>query len=316
MPSDDAENLTDREDGAESFREEGRTISVPSRLRATWALLVVALVACLAVAYVSFRGVADEVAPVCPSVIESAERPPNDALLRVPGGLGPQEDAVKPVDRLESGRIVRVAPTKDHRLLECGSVALDPKVDAALRRREQLELFRSPDDVYVLVDGNHPFGDRDGLAVFRHARAQRVYQRGRLGSPSQLPAVVSLLAIAALAFAFVRSRRGIVYATKLHAWTEGELGEGGRVLSPEGEPLGVVATTSRRLVPGPVLVAPQTSGDAGYREMRMLDRKDLALGSHARWAQTTMRGLRDARALAIVSTVASTLGLAGHFLGA
>jgi hypothetical protein len=128
--------------------------------------------------------------------------------------------------------------------------------------------------------------------------------------------MISLFALGALGFAFFRARRGITYATRLHGWTEGELVGGGRVVSEEsGETLGVIATTSRRLVPGPVLVAPEAGGQALYREMRMLERRDIAMGSHSRWRQVTMRGLRDAHALAGIATACGAFGLLAQLLG-
>ena len=78
----------------------------------------------------------------------------------------------------------------------------------------------------------------------------------------------------------------------------------------------VDAQERRRLVPGPVLVAPEAGGQALYREMRMLERRDVAMGSHALWRQVTTRGLRDARALAGIATACAAFGLLAQLLGA
>lgn len=315
----DPENLT------ESKSEEGRTIGVPSRLRATYALLAVAFVTCLVVAFISFRCLKREVIPECHGVLEHVdyEPPTGWSFDRLPssGVFGPTSDTLRveadPVYR-GSLRVVRVHPEGGD-LLVCGDITMYGQ-DAAFHSPNEYTLFRGPHDVYVAVQGGNPpspFDATTRAAVFRTVNVdETVWQPGRLFSPRALTVVISVAAIFALLIALVRARRGIAYATKLHAWTEGELGDGGRVLDANGEALGIVASSSSWIGRGPVLVAPTPKTDTMYREMRILDRRDVAQGSHAAWATITMRGLRDARALAIVSTACSALALAGHMLGA
>jgi hypothetical protein len=315
----DAEKLT------ESIPEEGRTIGVPSRLRATYALLAVAFVTCLVVAFISFRCLKREVIPECHGVLEHVdyEPPAGWSFDRLPGSgaFGPTKDTLRveidPFDR-STLRVVRMHPEGSDSLM-CGAIPIYGQ-NAAFHSPNEFTLFRGPHDVYVAVQGGNPpspFDATTRAVVFRTVEVdEHVWQAGRLFSPRALTVVISVAAIFSLLIALVRSRRGIAYATKLHAWTEGELGDGGRVLTPEGEALGIVSSSSAWIGRGPVLVAPRPQTDTMYREMRILDRRDVAQGSHAAWATITMRGLRDARALAIVSTACSALALAGHLLGA
>jgi hypothetical protein len=326
--------LTDASEPQESFASDGRKSGVTNSLRKTWALLALAFFAVLPVAFVSFRAFYEDVFPPCPGGLEVQGLPWSDetpGLERVneTKPFGATKDLLRvvadpvpgPVSRVKNGRIARLHTDASGKECSCGAIAI-PWMDVTpWASTADVTIFRNTKTgVYYAKRGvtNSRALDGEILAAFKVVETPaRHFQKDRLLSPSHLPALVSLLALGALGFAFVRSRRGIVYATRLHAWTEGELVGGGRVVSQDnGETLGVIATTSRRLVPGPVLVAPEAGGQALYREMRMLERRDVAMGSHALWRQVTTRGLRDARALAGIATACAAFGLLAQLLGA
>jgi uncharacterized membrane-anchored protein len=60
-----------------------------------------------------------------------------------------------------------------------------------------------------------------------------------------------------------------------------------------------------------VLVSPAAGRKrAMYRELAIVARGDVALGSHADWREITRRHLRDARVLAVVSASCAVAALA------
>jgi hypothetical protein len=157
---------------------------------------------------------------------------------------------------------------------------------------------------------------RDGIGAFRIVHGKRHIQADRLFTRAHLPALVALFALGALAIGWLRARSGIAYATRMHAWTEASLDAGGRVESDTGETLGVLDSTGRRVLPGTILVAPSAAERTGglYRDVPILPRRKVAVGSHALWREATMGGLRDARALCAISAVCSAFALAAVFL--
>ncbi len=66
---------------------------------------------------------------------------------------------------------------------------------------------------------------------------------------------------------------------------------------------------------GAVLLAPNTPGSGGaYRDVPVLGRRDVVMGSHARWTAVTMGRFRNARTLAIVSALCACAGLAASLV--
>jgi hypothetical protein len=129
-----------------------------------------------------------------------------------------------------------------------------------------------------------------------------------------------LLAFFTLTLAAIRARRGAGYAREIHAWTAARIQRGGRVESEAGETLGMIAGAGRPLEPGPVLLSPEArararAGQDVYRDLPTIARHDIALGTHEEWRAATLRGLRDARVLAVVSAVCTALALAARALG-
>lgn len=173
-------------------------------------------------------------------------------------------------------------------------------------------------DQYV-VKGRHTVSDlrtdfRDAF-VIKHGPARHL-QADRIFTAHHLPALVVWLALGALGVALVRSRRAMSYALRLHAWTEARLTTEGLIEGESGEPLGTLEQSRGPRVPaGPVLVAPDALSAAGlYRDMPIVQRRSVAEGTHARWASGTMLRLRDARALAVISTLCTLLAFGARLL--
>ena len=140
-------------------------------------------------------------------------------------------------------------------------------------------------------------------------------QLDRIFTARRLPFGVALLALGALVVALLRSRRAMSYARTIHAWTEARLTPAGMLESDAGGTLGTVEQTRFGYIPaGPVLVAPEALATSGlYRDVPIVQRRQLAEGTHQRWASGTMLRLRDAQALAVISTACTLLALGARF---
>jgi hypothetical protein len=147
--------------------------------------------------------------------------------------------------------------------------------------------------------------------------AARSLQTNRIFTQRHVGVLVVLFAFVGLGVALLRSRRAMSYALRLHTWTEARLTSEGMIQNEEGITLGTLAQgSSRRLVWGPILVAPDAISTAGlYRDMPIVAPTNVAEGTHARWASGTMQRLRDARALAILSTTCTVLALGARLIG-
>jgi hypothetical protein len=156
----------------------------------------------------------------------------------------------------------------------------------------------------------------DPIAVFRKTEAAgHRFQMDRVFSPKHVSMLVFLLALGALGFAATRALRATPYATRMHTWRTATLRPEGFVESDTGATLGTLESRTR--VPaGPVIVDPSAvEGRDIYREMPILGRRHVAAGSHERWFDGTMRRLRDARSIAILTTITTALALVAHLIG-
>jgi hypothetical protein len=289
---------------------------VPQSLRRTWALLALALAAILPVAFVVVRDFLRDVFPRCEASIEAIREPwthhaTDDDLRGVPG-LFNAKLTYADRGRVVAGAIELLGKGPKGEPCACGSV----KLRSAGITSSSVQVRRgNARSVYVVVDGRT---GGDGIGELLLVPGGRHLQIERLASRRHLPALVVLLAIGALGVAYLRGRRGIAYATRIHAWTEATLDAGGRVEAESGETLGVLDSGGRRVGDGPVLVDPAAVPDGGalYRDVPILARRHVALGTHERWTRSTMRELRDARALSAISVVCSGLALLARALGA
>lgn len=170
-----------------------------------------------------------------------------------------------------------------------------------------LLLYRDVRTGAYAADGG---GQRVVTFVRREAHGRR-FMTSNLFTPRQVPAVVGLFALLALGVAAYRARLARAYATRFSTWTEGHARADGVV---EGENGMAIASIGPGRA-GPLLVDPAAlAGERGYRSMPMLERRHIVRGSHAEWRAATNRRLRDARALAAVSTLASLVALAANLL--
>ncbi len=289
---------------------------VPQSLRLTWALLALALLAIFPVAFVSMRDVFRDVFPRCNVSLEPITQPwthhaVDDRLDEVPAVFSDKLVYARH-GRVTSGTIEMLGLGPDGEPCTCGSMTLR----AAGITSSSIRVMRSDaKGVYVVVDGK---SRGDGIGEFRVVPGGRHFQPARLLSRSHLPALVVWLAIGAMGIAYLRGRKGIAYATRMHAWTEATLDGTGRIEADTGETLGVLDSSGRHVRAGTVLVAPSVTdrGGALYRDVPIIPRRDVAQGTHARWRDYTLRGLRDARALCGISVACSALALGARFLGA
>jgi hypothetical protein len=290
-------------------------VVVPSSLRRTWALVIVALLAILPVAFLSFRDAVRAVFPTCQGSIEetidsygASDGVPvlhDDAQ---PGGFSLHLDASGShgASRMRISRIERDGNGN----CDCGALYVLVPVSSSYY---SLDVRRVSRGHYVVADSKRV------LTTFKTTdEPTHRFQPERIVRRQHLPAIVVLAALFALGIAGLRARKGIGYATKMHTWTEASLDAGGRIESETGETLGVLDSTGRRIFPGALIIEPTAYENKGglYRDVPIIARRFVAMGTHARWQEWTMRGFRDARALCVISTACSALALAARFLGA
>lgn len=287
-------------------------------LRRTWIILVLAVLAILALACVALPAFVADAFPVCRGTLEASGHAwlrPGDASAYVP--LDTDRDGVRyHLDTVESkngqvtwARIVRIETGVSGTTCECGGVVLR---DAGVSNAGGA-LMPFGEGTWVYTDNRW---NVEGTVLRPIERPTRHLQRARLLARRHLPTMIVLVAILALGIAAIRARSGILYATRLHAWAEARLEPSGRITTDGGEPIGVISGNAP-IATVSVLVAP-TAGKKRevYREMPMIARAHVALGSHALWRDVTRRHLRDARALAILGTACSMAALAARMLGA
>ena len=288
-----------------------------SELRRTWLVLALALLAILAIAAVTLRSYVADVFPVCRGTLEEsghASLRPGDTSAYVPldvdrGGFRFHLDTFEgEPGRVSWAKIVRIETDASGTTCECGGVVLR---DAGVSNAGGA-LMGQGDGTYVYVDNRWLV---EGTVLRTIERPTRHIQRGRLIARRHFPSLITLVAILALGFAAVRARSGILYATRLQAWTEARLEPNGRITTEAGDPLGVVAGNAP-VATATVLVSPnaRTKRDV-YREVPIIARRQVALGSHALWREITRRHLRDARVLAIVGTACSAAAFVARILG-
>jgi hypothetical protein len=198
----------------------------------------------------------------------------------------------------------------------CGAVPIALSGEAP----SDLHLYRVPGTNRYVVKGRHTSsqaGDDDVRVIFTiEPVASHRIQGDRIFSRQHLPLGVVLFALGALVVALFRSRRAMSYALRIHGWTEARLMPGGLIESDTGATLGTIEQTRiRQVPPGPVLIAPEALSTAGlYRDVPIVARRNVAEGTHARWAAGTMLRLRDARALAAISTACTLLAFGARLI--
>jgi hypothetical protein len=307
---------------------------VPQSLHRTWTALGVAALAVLLVAFLVGRDFVRDVYPECTVSLETGPFDADATASLVPVALETTEPvpstprwfqlrfdqktdarAYAPVTQYSGVRIVWNDVTLDGKPCACGSVPITLSGETP----SDLRLYRVEGTEQYVVKGRRSGSDlrpdfRDAF-VIKHGPARHL-QADRIFTAHHLPALVVWLALGALGVAVVRSRRAMSYALRLHAWTPARLTTEGLLEGETGETLGTLEQSRGPRVPsGPVLVAPEALSAAGlYRDMPIVQRRSVAEGTHARWASGTMLRLRDARALAVISTLSTLLAFGARLL--
>jgi len=307
---------------------------VPQSLHRTWTALGVAALAVLLVAFLVGRDFVRDVYPECSVSLEAAPLGSNekaslervtletsDPIPNAPGSFQlrfAEKTDVRTygaVTQYSSVRIVWNDVALDGKPAACGSIPITLSGEAP----SDLRLYRVGSSDKYIVEGRHSVSDlhTDVRAAFvmKHGPSRHL-QTDRIFTAHHLPALVVWLALGALGVALVRSRRAMSYALRLHAWTPARLTTEGLLEGEAGETLGMLEQSrGPRVPPGPVLVAPEALSAAGlYRDMPIVQRREVAEGTHARWASGTMLRLRDARALAVISTLCTLLAFGARLL--
>lgn len=305
-------------------------------LHRTWLALGVAALAVLVVAGLVARDFVRDVYPVCPGGLRLEEPFDSTVTKRLDPVevIDPQGDPgvtrlrlrfdAKPANSFFPGtvysnvRILRSELEKDGRECECGKVMINWVPDYAGADPTELKVFRDrASGLYVVKNGS------DVVATLRATREPaRMFQRDRVLSMRNLACVVVLFGLGALGVALFRSRRAMAYAFRFHGWTEATLTSQGHIENESGGLLANVdssmSSTRRRWpVPvGDVLVDPKAlAASTLYREMPIVSRSSILEGGHSRWLTMTMVQLRDARALAVISTLCTAAAYAARVFG-
>ena len=308
---------------------------MPQSLHRTWSALGIAALAVLFVAFLVGRDFARDVYPACGVSLETGPFAVEESASLVPVPLETTEPvpsaprwfqlrfdqktdprAYGPVTMYANVRVVWNDLALDGKPCACGSIPIALSGESPW----DLRLYRVEGTDQYVVKGRATRNDlRNELReafVIKHGPARHL-QSDRVFTAHHLPAFVVLLALGALGVALVRSRRAMSYALRLYTWTEARLTDEGLVEGASGETLGTLEQArGARIPPGPVLVAPEALSAAGlYRDMPIVQRRNIAEGSHARWASGTMLRLRDARALAVISTLCTALAFGARLIG-
>ncbi len=309
---------------------------MPQSLHRTWVALAIAALGVLVVAASVGRDFARDVFATCttslvaipadqiddsslvPETLETTEPMPSAShWLQLRFDQKSERRAYAAVTEYSDVRIVSHDVGLDGKPCTCGSMAITLSGEAP----SDLRLYRVAGTEQYVLKGRPTVSDVRtdfrGAFVMKHTLGQLHLQSDRILTAHQLPALVAWLALGALGVALVRARRAMAYALRMHAWNEAKLTPEGLLESDTGETLATLAPQSwvTRLPEGPVLVAKGALSRAGlYRDMPVVERRDVAEGSHARWASGTMVRLRDARALAVVSTACALFAFAARLL--
>ena len=308
---------------------------MPQSLHRTWTALAVAALAVLVVAFLVGRDFVRDVYPDCtvslatgpfdvestaslvPMTLETTEpMPSSPRWFQLRFDEKTDARAYRPVTQYSNVRIVWNDVALDGKPCACGAIPITLSGETP----SDLRLYRVEGTEQYVVKGRSTVSDlrpdfREAF-VIKHGPARHL-QTDRIFTAHHLPALVVWLALGALGVALVRSRRAMSYALRLHTWMPARLTPEGLIEGDTGETLGTLAAQSwaTRIPDGPVLVAPEALSRAGlYRDMPVVQRRDVAEGTHARWASGTMLRLRDARALAVISTLCTLLAFGARLL--
>ncbi len=194
-------------------------------LQRTWAALALAVLAVLAVAFLSARDFIRDVYPVCPGSLERGGVMPEGPLDTVSGARRVRlvfdtkqaqgnKYGTTVYENVRLARFDELAPGKE---CTCGSFSI-PWREAAVSPANFDVLHDPVTGVYVLK------GEILEPYVLRLTQVPvRVFQPQRVIAMRHVPSAAVLFAIGAIVVALFRSRRAMSYALRLHTWTEPRL---------------------------------------------------------------------------------------------
>jgi hypothetical protein len=305
---------------------------VPQSLRNTWIAVILATLAVVGTGFFIVRNFVRDVFVDCRGSlqqVEGSELGSNPDLQRVDRDdksrvvatdldIKFDEKQGKGLGDPTTYKNVRVVWSRSDATCACSDVTLKWNESSGAPYSATIWRDKSTGLFVVQRPGYTPYGSYkpEPLAVFRKSEAAgHRFQMDRVFSGKYVSMLVFLLALGALGFAATRALRATPYATRMHAWRTATLRPEGFIESDTGATLGTLESRTR--VPaGPVIVDPSAvEGRDIYREMPILGRRHVAAGSHQRWVDGTMRRLRDARSIAILSTITTGLALVAHVIG-
>jgi hypothetical protein len=291
---------------------------VPQSLKSTWIALIIAALAVVGSGAFILKSFVQHVFIECKGTLRSvpaSELSDSGALKRIDQSRADLEiryDQTPSKKLYDSYKNVRVVWTRTDAACSCSDVPVKWS-GHSYSSPSSLRTYR--DDatgLYVVRDSS---GSTE-LAVFRKIDDRgRRFQADRVFEPHNLSMLIFLLSLGALSLAAFLALRAAPYATRMHAWRPATLRHDGLVESETGASLGTMELRSR--VPaGPVIVDPAAfEGRDVYREMPILTRRTVGIGTHQRWYEGTIRRLRDARSLAIVAMMTTIFALVARVIG-
>lgn len=299
--------------------------SLTDSLKRTWVAVAIATLAVFAIgSFVVRTFVRDSVVPCrghLVTVRDSELQEPDLEKLKSSADVDIRYDEAKPKKLYGETTYtnVRVAWTPAGGLPRCNDVSVPwSSVDHVIRPWK-LNLYRDRvTGLFVVAEESTEQSAKTSTRwrrVFRKVDDQgHLFSRENALSPKHVPLAVFLLSLGALLVGVFRTLRATPYASNMVRWQSATLRPDGLVESETGATLGTFEPRAR-LRPGPILVdATALEGRDIYREMPILLRRQVAVGTHDQWSVGTFRRLRDARSLAVVSVVTTLLAASAHFL--
>lgn len=294
--------------------QEGRSLA--RYLWATWLLLGVAVTLVSGVVALTTRDLLRERLATCPGGLEIDPLTDDDRTAfapYLPREQEPEEgtphiragyplDVERSVERIE--RRDRLA---DGTIASCGEVFVFEPFVGAVNVRGPIA-----DNRYVLTD---VLGEPKAVVITTQTPHRAVLHPRDASLPVPVPMALATVALAALVLGALRARLGVAYALRLHRWPEASLDASGQVTAADGALLASAAAKRMRDLPPPglVLVTPNLPR-AAYRDLPVVTTRELLEGGHDRWWKGTLVRLRDARAIAILASLAATAALVARAL--
>lgn len=172
----------------------------------------------------------------------------------------------------------------------------------------QLERDGKSDRYYVMA------GTRALLGLRAVDRPSRRYAHEGMSHLADIPLaiwVISQFGVLLAVFRLLGARR---YATRTHAWTAAKARPDGAVESESGELIGRLDAKARRYDEALLLNPDKLARKDAYRDVPLIEKRDIAWGGHARWTKATTRALRDSRVLSVLVALTTSAAVVAYQL--